>query len=333
MNELQNIAKDPLEPLPGSSPIHPWMELILCIAGSFATVYFAGIGTLAMVYGAWRLFRPQEGRGIWAILGCLAPVLVLCFVSWLDYGTLVLPCALCALAIAKLLPEHASVTNVCLTVLLMGLALVGADALFAHSMGYNIVSYSQAIIDEVRAQTTASLQGTGTSITAMASIDQVMDIIRMAWPFGYLVQASFIVAFGFLGLALSRRMKYAQAYAAFTACDIPLWAVVLLIIGVVCTVFGSSDSQISYIMSCIGVNTLLVCRVLFFIQGLACMLGLMDKHNLGGFSRVAILVLALFAELWFIALSVFGLVDVWANFRKLGRSRSQAAQDTSELGK
>lgn len=283
-----------------------------------------------MVYGAWRLFRPDENRGFLAVAGCLLPGIILCFVSWLDYGTLVLPCALCALVIAKLLPGHLTITNVCLTILGLAILMAGADMLYAQSLGYGLESYSQAIIDEIRNQTEAQLSGTGTSVTAMASLDQMFEIIRLAWPFGYLMQAAIVVAFGCLGLALSQRLKYAQCYASFTRYDVPLWAVVLLIIGVICVALPATENELSTVLRMVGVNSLLVCRVLFFFQGLAALLGIMDRRKFSGFTRVLILVLALFAEVWFFAICVFGLIDVWANFRKLGRSHVQTNPDTQQ---
>ena len=324
---IEEKVRDPLEPPRGASPIHPWMELVLCVAGSLATVLLSGIGTFAMVYGAWRLFRPEENRGLWAVAGCLAPAIALCFVSVLDYGLLVLPCSVCALVIARLLPGHATVTNVCLTVLLLAAAMIGADALFANAIGFdNIVSYQNALISEIREQTIASVGGKSASISTMASLDQTLELFSLAWPFGYIAQAGIVVGFGFLGLALTRRVRYADAYASFTRYDSPLWVVVLLIVGIISTLLSGAVTDVSVVFKTIGVNALLVARVLFLIQGMAALLGVMDRRGFGTGSRVALLVCAFFAEMMFFAVCVFGLVDIWADFRKLRHTKEDESR-------
>ena len=299
-------------------PARPWAELILCIVGSLATVQLAGIGTFAMVFGAWLLFRPVEGRGLWALAGCLGPALALCLVSFVDYGTLVLPCAVCALVIAKILPGRVSVTSVCLVILALAAAMAGADALFAASFGMDLVGYANAMLDSAYEITVSSVSQSSSPVVVQASFDGVYETMRKVWPLGYVFQATVAVLFGLLGLGIAQRRGYRDAYDSFMRYDVPLWGIVLLIVGLVCLLLASSTGQGGWLES-IGLMLILVLRVVYFLQGMAVIMCLMSRRKMGFFSRVLILTLSLLAELSIFAVCVFGVVDVFANFRGLAR--------------
>ena len=81
-----------------------------------------------------------------------------------------------------------------------------------------------------------------------------------------------------------------------------------------------------------GLNILFCLRVLYFLQGLAVAMYLMDARRWGPVSRVLVLAVLLMAELGLYAVSVFGVIDVWANFRGLPRGNrgKRAAEPCGE---
>lgn len=319
MDETHGI--EPVDSKPARTfarPARPSLEVALCVLGSLLSVQLAGIGTFAMVYGAWLLFRPEEQRGLWAIAGCLVPGIALSIVSFVDFGSLVLPCAVIALAIAYVLPGRITVTNVCLTVAALAAMMAGADALFAASVGMDLPGYANALLDEAYEITVSSVSTTSSQLAAEAGIDGVYETMRMVWPLGYVAQASVVVLLGLLGLVVARKNTYAQVYAAFLRYDIPLWGVVALIAGLVCLLLGTTTEQGTQLEP-IGLMLLLVLRVLFCLQGLAVLSAWMNRRGMGFASRVIAIALALLAELSLFVVCILGVVDVWANFRKLPR--------------
>ena len=302
-------------------PARPWVELLLCVLGSFGSVMFPALGVAAMVYGAWLLSRKEEGRTWWAVAGCLVPGVVISVLTW-DYGSLVLPCVACALVVALLLPGRIGITGVCLTIAGVTAATIMADASLVMLWGESFTAYVNALIDEMREAMVASLGGTA-SVAVQASVDQTIELFKKVWPLIYASRAAFMVLFGLLGLAIARRDTYQSVYVAFTRFDVPLWAVVLLIAAVACLacqVLGIAGETLGMV----GVNVLICLRVLFFLQGLAVAMNLMDRRRMGPFARVLVIAAILLAELGLYATCVFGVIDVWANFRRLDRRRSQS---------
>ena len=68
---------------------------------------------------------------------------------------------------------------------------------------------------------------------------------------------------------------------------------------------------------------LLSVRFIFTVQGLGVLMGMLNRWRLGCFTRVVVIMIAVSLETMFV-LSIIGLVDVWANFRKLPRDGARA---------
>ncbi|MGN1200060.1 MAG: DUF2232 domain-containing protein, partial [Thermoguttaceae bacterium] len=91
-----------------------------------------------------------------------------------------------------------------------------------------------------------------------------------------------------------------------------------------CQAFGAPKADV---FEAVGLNLLLCLRVLFFLQGMAVAMRLMDQRRWGSFSRVLAIAALLMAELGLYAVCVFGVIDVWANFRHLERRKAQGARN------
>lgn len=70
-------------------------------------------------------------------------------------------------------------------------------------------------------------------------------------------------------------------------------------------------------LSIIGLNGLIICSTLYFFQGLAIAASLLKRWSVPALIRVLIYALIFIQTYGIIILSFLGLIDVWADFRKL----------------
>ena len=103
--------------------------------------------------------------------------------------------------------------------------------------------------------------------------------------------------------------------------DAPLWAVGVLALSVLG--MGASFAAVpeSQVLRTVSVTLFLAVRIIFLIQGLGVILGLLGRWRIGCFGRFAVIMVATWLEVMFVV-SIIGLIDVWANFRKLPRDGS-----------
>lgn len=306
-------------------PAHPWLELALCVAGSLLSYWLPAVGTMAMVFGAWLLSRKEEGRRWLAVAGCALPGVALSFVSWWALGSLVAPCILCALAVALLLPGRIGFTSVVLVIVGTAAAMVGSDAGYVASQGGDMASYVSGLFDEIRAQSQAMLAGSAT-VGSMSALDQTLALMARVWPLIYLARAFGVVVLGLLGLMLARRDTYQSVYAAFLRYEVPLWGVAALVAAIACMAGEAAGLPGGQAWGDVGLDVLLCLRVAFFLQGLAVAMCLMDRAAWGPFARVLCIACMLMAELGLSAVSVFGVIDVWADFRRIGARKARGAR-------
>ncbi len=333
MDETQGIV--PVSNVPSGRkaprPARPGFELALCVLGSLCSLTLPALGMAAMVFGAWLLARKDEGRIWWAVAGCAVPGIILSFVSWVNYGSLVAPFIVGALTIALLLPGRVTITNVCLTIVGVAALMVAGDASVIMMMGSDFATYVAVLLDEMRDVVVASLGGTS-QVAVSAAVDQTIELFGKVWALMYVTRAAVAVLMGLLGLMLARRDTYQKVYAAFTRFDMPLWGVVGLIAGIACLALATAGFSGAAAFEAVGLNILFCLRVLYFLQGLAVAMYLMDARHWGPVSRVLVLAVLLMAELGLYAVSVFGVIDVWANFRGLPRDNrgKRAAEPCGE---
>ena len=60
-------------------------------------------------------------------------------------------------------------------------------------------------------------------------------------------------------------------------------------------------------------------RCYFLLQGTGVLAHLLDRTGMGRITRALIVLVALDLEVSFFVMSIWGLIDVWANFRRLDR--------------
>jgi len=110
----------------------------------------------------------------------------------------------------------------------------------------------------------------------------------------------------------------AKRYGAtiFSGMDVSLWGVpdnlVWVIIGGGVLMFSSSG-----VADIIGLNVLIVMSVLYFLQGVSVTIFLFKKWRLHMLVKIAIYGIILSQPIFWVLVTVFGLADIWVDFRKM----------------
>jgi hypothetical protein len=199
---------------------------------------------------------------------------------------------------------------------------MGADALVARSAGLTLVG---AVREQSAAATQALKQVLGSSGGWAEQLNTARAALVMLWPSFYVQTAIFGAIFMIAAIAWAARRSD-------TPLDVPtnrnlditghvLWVFVGgLILLAAAPVFGAQAN----VARAVAINLLFVTRTLFFVQGVAVFSAVFDVPKTGQPKMVA-----LYATLWLLDqfllfVSLIGMLDFWANFRRLPRDGSGA---------
>ena len=306
---------------------------VLCVAGCLVASVMTGLGCALMTAGAWLVCGAKSRGKLLAALCCLVPLAVLCVVSWENLGSYALPGVACSLVLALALPGRIGVTSVCLCILATAGLVAGTDEVVLLGAGSNLLDYVQSSLASLSDQYSAALSAgvSSTSIMLAAAYQNSVDLMRKLWPLMYVSQGAFDVLLGLVGLGIARRIPYERLYASYLRFEVPVWGIIALAVAVAILLGGGLDVPVAPVMESAGMCVLLFLRVLYFLQGLAVSMCLMQRHGVGHLARILVIALLLFVEWSFYAVSVFGAIDFFAHFR--GRERETVANQASEDGR
>lgn len=278
-----------------------------------------GLRTQSELFGA---------KGLVAGLGISGAVLVAWMV--LDGVSNVLfavPLVGIAAAISTLMwKRRAGVTEVSLVVTAAIALCMAVDGFTAFNAGTNLAEVTSAMLMEV------ARASVGRGVEAELALVSIEPLISVIWPMVYVLSAALdalVAGFGsFLG-SVQRPASWGEMPAPgqrlrvpqISLFDAPLWAVGVLALSVLG--MGASFAAVpeSQALRTVSVTLFLAVRIIFLIQGLGVILGLLGRWRIGCFGRFAVIMVATWLEVMFVV-SIIGLIDVWANFRKLPRDGS-----------
>lgn len=310
------------------APRRPWranpvLGLALCVAGSLTAAFVSGPGVGLMVAGIWLLRRPEVSHGWWAAVACILPCIAMCVVSWEAFGSLCLPWVACALLVGFVLPGRIGVTSVVCVIAVSSALMAACDAVVVASYDMSLPEYARQALDAARQQAEGALQGTQGegSLSASAALDQSFSAMEMVWPVSYAAQGCLATLCGLLGLALARRDRYRRVYDAFLRYDVPLWGIVALVCALALLAVSNTGLPVAGTCASAALCLLIVLRVLYFLQGMAAGMAVMEARGTGAFARVLVCTALLLAEAYLFATCVLGVLDTWANVRHLPRTR------------
>ncbi|MDY2778077.1 MAG: DUF2232 domain-containing protein [Collinsella sp.] len=296
--------------------------ILMMLAGCVVNHFVPFLGIATMGYGVRETLEAKGGRGFAVAIQCAIAISVLEFALGSMYALVTSSSLLCALGIAWCMRDHkATVLGVSLVVVLVALCNIGIQAVLLASSGSSLTE----VVDQVLAVLTAQAQGSlGTGLEADLLIQQMMPLFRAVWPFVYVASAAVdALAAGVGSHLMYARVADSPRIPSLANFDMPVWVVGALATSILG--FGVSLSGIpgADILLVVSATALMSVRLIFMLQGFGVAIGLSNRFRLGCLGRFAVVFLSVWLETMFV-LSIVGLIDVWANFRKLQRNGSES---------
>ncbi|MBM6676037.1 DUF2232 domain-containing protein [Olsenella uli] len=307
--------------------------LFFCaLGGAVASSTLSFVGPALVAYG-YLLVAPEGGRR--ARLGCLAatlvPAVALGLATGVSTAASAVVASLVALAVCEMTASRRLTSGaLCATVGLAAAALLASDELVALASGFTLSDGVRALLDAYRQQLAGMLVG------AADQVDLVFAAVGLLWPVAYVLAALASCVSTLVGTAVaaSRAGSPVERPLRLAEFDVPLWVVALLVASVAGIALAVSvDGTVSQVALAVSANVAMAVRFALTAQGLAVLAWLVRGKGLGTVASTLVGVVALYLEVQFVVLTVVGLVDVWANFRRLPRGARSAAADAGTTTK
>lgn len=287
--------------------------------GCVVAIFLPYAGILLAAYGAREVLCAKARRGVGLILFEGVGLLAVSFIANVTYAVLLAPVIVCSLGIAWCMWRGATVTNVSVVVVLTALTSLGIDAAIAAMTGPSLqdamVSYLMAAV--------AQFVGTGIEGEFLAS--GLEPIMMALWPLVYVVSAASYALFAGLGShVMQTRCTGDPRRPSLSRFDAPMWSVAVLAVSIVCVGASFTGFPEAQIVRTVSVTAIMSVRIIFACQGFGVLSALMARRRFGCVTRFICILLVFWSEMMFFAMSIVGLIDVWANFRKLERDGSHA---------
>lgn len=236
----------------------------------------------------------------------------------------VVPAAIMVLVAIVLLPRASYQPVAAVMAVVLAVGGVGVEALNAASRGQGLGSY---LTEQSAAVTEALKQAAGPSASAeltqqmTALVKQTVAIL----PSVYAMVAVFATAFTIAAIAWSaKRVQQPVKVPPLEAVDLTPWVVLVPVVGLL---FLAASRLVApaALAQAVGTNLMLIAGTLLFIQGVAVSAALMKRSRMGTGTRIVTYGLLFLLDTLLHVVSVFGLADLWVNFRKLPREGTPSA--------
>jgi uncharacterized protein YybS (DUF2232 family) len=166
-------------------------------------------------------------------------------------------------------------------------------------------------------------QALGANGAAMAEqLKSLREVIVVLWPAFYLQSAIFGAVFVIAAIAwAARKNSLALQVPAARDLDLSVHVLWLLVVGLVSLAATTilSLGPYEHIVWAVGLNALYIARTLFFLQGVAVFSALFDVPRTGFGKMVVLYVFLYLLDQVLLIVSLTGMLDFWANFRRLPR--------------
>jgi hypothetical protein len=288
---------------------------VACGAGALVAPLLPYIGLpVAAAAAAGLMYRKR------LVVAILAAVLGVAASEIIVPGSAVfaVPAVAAAIAAAWLL-RHRSAQFVGLGLsIVVAASAVAADALSARLAGSTLVA---GIEEQATVLTNSLKQALGAGASALsAQLATLRSIYVTLWPSFYVQTGVLIAVFVIAAIAWAAKKSGTDVQVpAAKKLDLSVHTLWPLVIGLVSLAAGQFLGVYTTALRALGFNALYVARALFFLQGVAVFSALFDVPKSGRGKMVA-----LYATLWIfdqflLIVSLVGLLDFWANFRRLHR--------------
>lgn len=273
-----------------------------------------------------------EGRIRDSIICAVGGSLILIFVSWtlvIFFCVLLLGTAVIYLLCFKnnKYPFQVIVYNSILFIALLVLFVVVFSLVKQQNMAGSFISNYSTVINKLPDEPFIKqyMQLMAISDTQFKSLFEQSRSIFMMLP--YLIPGLLLV-YVFMGSLINyywcvsifkKRGLVLKGMPLFKAWDVPWYLVSGLIIGLVLVVVPHFSQVYDFAFDAMGINLLIVFGLLYTVLGLSVLWSIFDKMHTPSLWRVLIILMLSFFLILIIVIPIMGIIDVWANFRKLER--------------
>lgn len=286
--------------------------------GSFTSFVIPFFGVVMMGYGARELLEARGSRGfLFAVAEGIVITAVALFANS-GMGMLLVGEVLCVLGVVWCMRNHAAtLAGICAVIVATALVNIGIEAAVATAAGSSL---SQVVDGLLAYMVSVAQDAVGTGIQAELIVRQIAPVLKALWPFTYVASAGMdALAAGIGSYLMYVRTSGIPRVPAIVAFDMPMWPVGVLIASILGLSASLSCFPGAEVLLSVSVTALMSVRFIFAIQGFAVVLTFANRFRFGCLGRTLLLVLSIWLETMFFIVSIVGLIDVWANFRKLTR--------------
>ncbi len=306
----------------GSRPPVVTQGILWVVLGGIVSSFFSYLGVFLAAYGLRELL---EAKGVQGLGMGLVTCVGVCVASWFyDYSLTMslIPDLVCASGISWFMwRKQANVTAVSAVVVVASAVSLAIDAVYASSLGYSIVTMVQVALEQ------SVRLAVGSGIQADLLVSQIMPFVRAIWPFAYLMATMFsALAAGVGSYAMSVRCTGVSRVPQIANFDAPMWCVgvlALCILGLGASFAGIPEAETVRTVCATGLATI---RVVFALQGFGVVSALTARKRMGCATRFLITFATVWLEAMCFAMCIVGLIDIWANFRKLSRDGADSGE-------
>lgn len=291
--------------------------------GSFASFVIPFFGVVMMGYGARELLEARGPRGfLFAVAEGIVITAVALFANS-GMGMLLVGEVLCVLGVVWCMRNHAAtLAGICAVIVATALVNIGIEAAVATAAGSSL---SQVVDGLLAYMVSVAQDVAGTGIQAELIVRQIAPVLKALWPFTYVASAGMdALAAGIGSYLVYVRTSGIPRVPAIAAFDMPMWPVGVLIASILGLSASLSGFPGAEVLLSASVTALMSVRFIFAIQGFAVVLTFANRFRFGCLGRTLLLVLSIWLETMFFIVSIVGLIDVWANFRKLTRGSQES---------
>lgn len=291
--------------------------------GSFTSFVIPFFGVVMMGYGARELLEARGSRGfLFAVAEGIVITAVALFANS-GMGMLLVGEVLCVLGVVWCMRNHAAtLAGICAVIVATALVNIGIEAAVATAAGSSL---SQVVDGLLAYMVSVAQDAVGTGIQAELIVRQIAPVLKALWPFTYVASAGMdALAAGIGSYLMYVRTSGIPRVPAIVAFDMPMWPVGVLIASILGLSASLSGFPGAEVLLSVSVTALMSVRFIFAIQGFAVVLTFANRFRFGCLGRTLLLVLSIWLETMFFIVSIVGLIDVWANFRKLTRGPQES---------
>lgn len=201
------------------------------------------------------------------------------------------------------------------------LVMIGMDTVSTSLQGTSINEVITTVVDQVVEESIGTLD-----LEEVAAVLEAKESVVSMWPTIYFVVAAGMAVCSLLGARSGARRVGRQIESdMLVRFDVPLWVAELFALGVAAQLLGPHLPTRQSEVATVGANVVMCCRLVLLQQGLSVLQWWMRERRVPVFTKLFLLLVALWLEMSFALTSIAGILDVIFNFRHIPRRRPQMA--------